>query len=49
MRELILVLGICLVITLGIGVTITFWEIPAPINQKSNCYAYAQSYNKQYT
>ena len=35
MRELILVLGVCLDITLGIGVTITFWEIPAPINQKS--------------
>ena len=35
MRELILVLGICFVITLGIGITITFWEIPAPINQKT--------------
>ena len=35
MRELLLVLGICLIITMGIGITITFWEIPAPINQKT--------------
>lgn len=35
MRELIVVLGICFAITLGLGITISFWEIPAPVNQKS--------------
>ena len=35
MRELIVVLGVCFVITLGLGIAITFWEIPAPEMQKT--------------
>ena len=35
MKSFLIVSGLCLMILLGVGLTLSFWQIPIPISEKT--------------
>ena len=35
MRELLIVSVICVLVVIGLGTTLAFWQIPVPISEKT--------------
>ena len=35
MKSFLIVTSLCLLVLLGVGLTLTFWQIPIPISEKT--------------